>query len=207
METLHADLRFQTPCGVQISGPTMSGKSTLVRNIIQHNTDLFFPAPKRIVYVYGTWQKEFNVINNVEFVKDLNTVLEEDYFDQQDNTLLILDDLMEEISKHKTAATLFTRGVHHKNVSVLFLSQNLFKQGKSMRDIALNCQYLILFKTARDVQQVNYLARQTGLTHLALAYRKATLLPYGCLLINLHPKTPEVLRLQFHIFSHRRIYI
>src|SRR5208283_5141698 len=63
-------------------------------------------------------------------------------FDSSVNNMLILDDVMHEVAKKKKAATLFTRDMHHKNVSVWFILQNLYKQGPSMRDIVLNCQLL-----------------------------------------------------------------
>lgn len=207
MQKIQADLRFQTPCSIQIVGPTMSGKSSLVRNLLTAVPELFHPIPKRILYIYGIWQDEFNSISGVEFYKDLNKIFEEGFIDPKDNTLIVLDDLMEEIAKHKAAASLFTRGVHHKNASVIFLTQNLYKQGKSMRDIALNCQYVILFKSVRDVNQIKHLAKQTGISHLPLAYEKATSLPYGYVLIDLHPKTIKELRLQSNLFGYRKIYL
>ena len=61
---------------------------------------------------------------------------------------------MEELSADKKASTLFTKDMHHKNITVIFAVQKLFKQGKSKRDIALNCQVIVLFKSPRDVQQI-----------------------------------------------------
>ena len=86
------------------------------------------------------------------------------------NNLLILDDLMEEMAGDKKASTLFTRDMHHKNVTVFFVVKNLFKQGKSMRDVALNSQVIVLFNSPRDVQQIGVLAHQTGIKDLGKAY-------------------------------------
>jgi len=44
--------------------------------------------------------------------------------DFDDGTLLIIDDLMDETDE--TIAKLSTKGSHHRNVSVVFLVQNLF---------------------------------------------------------------------------------
>jgi len=38
--------------------------------------------------------------------------------------LVIIDDLMQETNE--TVANMFTKGSHHRNVSVVFLAQNLF---------------------------------------------------------------------------------
>jgi hypothetical protein len=147
-------------------------------------------------------------MHHVEFVSTLDKVLEEDFFDGKVRNCLILDDQMEEIANNKNASKLFTKYIHHKNISVFFLVQNLFRQGKSMKDITLNCQYIILFKSNRDVGQIQILGRQLGVKHLVEAYEKAIKVPYGYLLVDLHPKTETLLKLQSNIFSpYRKIYV
>ena len=56
-------------------------------------------------------------------------------FDGVKRTLLIIDDLMHETNE--TVAKLFTRVSHHKNVSVVYLTQNLFNNNKHNRTISL----------------------------------------------------------------------
>ena len=73
--------------------------------------------------------------------------------------LLILDDLMYE-SSSDVILHLFTKGSHHKNISVIFVTQNVFHKGKAQRDISLNTKYLVLFKNPPDRAQIQYLARQ-----------------------------------------------
>jgi len=51
-----------------------------------------------------------------------------DEFDGSEPVLLVIDDLMQETDE--TVANLFTKGFHHRNVSVLFLAQNLFPKNK-----------------------------------------------------------------------------
>ena len=57
-------------------------------------------------------------------------------------------------------ADLFTKGSHHRNISIVYLTQNVFPQGRACRDIALNTQYLVLFNNPIDRQQVATLARR-----------------------------------------------
>ena len=123
-------------------------------------------------------------------------------------SILVLDDLMEELCNSKELSTLFTREMHHKNTTVLFLLQNLYKQGKSMRDVALNCQLLILFKSPRDTEQIKVLGRQLGIKELDKAYQEAIKQRYGYLIINLQPQIPDSLRLQTNLFEqHRKIFL
>ena len=207
MERIRANIRFQCPFGALVCGPSMSGKSTLMFDMLNDPDLVFDPVPQRVVYVYGAWQDAFDKYEKIEFVSSLDKVLEEDYFNSKLNNVLILDDMMEEIVNNPKASRLFTKYIHHKNISVFFLVQNLFRQGKAMRDIALNCQYIILFKSGRDVGQIQLLGRQLGLKHLVTAYDTAIKEPFGHILIDLNPRTPAALKLQSHIFSYRRIYL
>ena len=62
-------------------------------------------------------------------------------FDGVKRTLLIIDDLM-----HKTnriVSKVFAWVSQHKNVSVEYLTQNLFKNNKHNRTISLNAYYMI----------------------------------------------------------------
>ena len=66
----------------------------------------------------------------------------------------MLDDQMIDASKDKSIVNLFTRGSHHRNLSVIYIVQNLFYQEKDSRSISLNSHYLILFKNPRDKLQI-----------------------------------------------------
>ena len=55
---------------------------------------------------------------------------------------------------------LFTQVTHHKCVSVIMITQNLYPGGKHAKTIALNTWYMVLMKNLRDVSQVSILGRQ-----------------------------------------------
>ena len=44
-----------------------------------------------------------------------------------------------------TAFDLFTEGAHHRNISVVFIKQNLFFQGKQSMTISVNARTLFNF--------------------------------------------------------------
>ena len=90
---------------------------------------------------------------HIEFVKGIPTALEQDsYFDVNKRNLIVFDDQMIDASKDKRIVNLFTRGSHHRNLSVIYIMQNLFHQGKGSRSISLNSHYLVLFTTGRNNQ-------------------------------------------------------
>jgi len=62
--------------------------------------------------------------------------------------LLVIDNLMQETDG--TVANLFTKGSYHRNVSVVFLAQNLFPTNKFTTAMSLNAHYMVLFKNPRD---------------------------------------------------------
>ena len=59
------------------------------------------------------------------------TALEQDsYFDVNERNLILFDDQMIDASKDKRIVNLFNRGSHHRNLSVIYIVQNLSHQGK-----------------------------------------------------------------------------
>ena len=123
----------------------------------------------------------------------------------QKGMLLIIDDLLEEADSHVTK--LFTKHSHHMEVSVIFITQNIFYKG--LRTTTLNAHYLILFKSPRDAFQVAYLARQMypGKTKfLTEAFQDATSKPFSYLAIDLRPETEDKLRVRTGIFPDEENY-
>jgi len=86
-------------------------------------------------------------------------------------------------------SNLFTKGSHHRNVSVLYLTQNLFHKNKDMRTI--------LTRTTWDAGQFAILARQMYPSESKFAteaYRDATERPFGYLFVDLKPQQHEYYR-------------
>ena len=163
------------------------------------------PPPTRIVWCYGVYQDAFKKLVDVEFHEG---VPELSMFDGKENTLLILDDLMQESDERVTK--LFTKISHHCGVSILYLSQNIFYGGKQNRTIGLNAHYLVLFRNPRDATQVSHLARQMypGKTKfLVEAFKDATVEPFSYMLIDLKPDTEEQYRIRANIFPGEKNYV
>ena len=190
-------MNFISPTTICISGCTGSGKTTWLRRLLDEK--LFYNLPNRIIYFYGVWQNAFDSMTDVEFHEGL-PVSFDDFVDGNHN-VLIFDDLQEDITKSKAAEHLFTRGSHHKNLTIVFVNQNIFYQGKHARTIALNTHYTILFRNPRATSQIRTLASQTGLQHLKEAYEDATKEKYGYLVVDLCPHSDDDYRLRTHIFN------
>jgi len=117
-------------------------------------------------------------------------------------TLAILDDLMDKADD--IVANLFTKISHHRSVSVIYITQNVFHKAKQSRTISLNAHYMVLFKSPRDVGQIAVLGRQLypeNSKFLVEAFKDATSTPHSHLLLDLRPETPEGLRVRANIFD------
>ena len=90
-----------------------------------------YPPPERIVWCYSQWQPAYTemlvAMPHIEFVKGIPTALEQDsYFDVNKRNWIVFDDQMIDAIKDKRIVNLFTRGYHHRNLSVIYIVQNLF---------------------------------------------------------------------------------
>ena len=197
---------FQHPCSIIIAGPSRSGKTTFLRKLLEER--MIYPFPRRILVVYGEWQKEYDrlkeKIENIEFTKGpMNEELYEG-FDPFQINMLVLDDQMTEAGKSNQLEKYFVQGSHHRNLSVVFIVQNIFNKGKAMRTSTLNASYLVVYKTPRDRGQIAILGRQmypTKWKSFLSAFERATENPYTYLVIDLLPDTPEEYRLRSNIFK------
>ena len=117
-----------------------------------------------------------------------------EFLDNLENSLLIIDDSCEEIYNDKEFVKLATAG-RHKKFNAIYIKHNLYQQSKWSRTIDLNTSHIILFKSARDIQQVEFLGKQLNLVKiLKHCYQLATKESFGHLLIDLDPKTSDCLR-------------
>jgi hypothetical protein len=200
---------FETPTTISISGTTGSGKTTWLKKLLEHN-ELLFPnsITDKILYCYGVFQDLFHEmerdIKNIHFHEGLPSAeIIEDLTKNKKHNIIILDDLMMEVVKNSDMELLFSRGSHHKNLTIIYINQNMFCQGKNARTITLNCHYIILFQNLRDCSQIQRLGQQIFPSHgnfLVESYKDALQQPYGYLVVDLSPRAEEGFRLRTNIF-------
>lgn len=189
---VQAMLKLKFPSSCMVTGPSQSGKTELVRKMITEQ--VYDYDIKKVVWCYSAWQPWFVNEKNLKFVCGFPS--NEETFD-----LLILDDMMNNLTNE--IAQMFTVGSHHKNFSIILITQNLFPRAKVMRDISLNTHYIILFRNSRDQSQALCFARQafpTKSKYFMDAYKKATAKPFSYLMVDVHPRTPDQERLRQSIF-------
>ena len=194
------DPRFKHPFTCIVAGPTGCGKSQFVARLLRTKDSTISPVPDRMVFHYTEWQPLYERLE--KFVELQQGLPDVDSFDPRQKNLLVLDDAMGVVDKKKIAS-LFTEKSHHRNLSVIYVVQNLFEKGPESRTVSLNAHYMVIFKNPRDASQISHLARQMypgrG-KYLQEAFVHATSKPYGYLLVDARQETPEHLRLRTKIF-------
>ena len=138
------------PSSVIVAAPSSSGKTVLVERLLREK-QVFQTPPKKIVYTYDRWQPRFESMQQegIQFYKGIpDTDQLSPWFPK--GGVLVLDDLMEEGGQDKHVLDLFTKDSHHRNITVLFLTQDLFPPGKFAKTINRNAHYIIAFKNPRD---------------------------------------------------------
>ena len=195
------------PFTVVVVGPSGCGKTKWVLRLVDSAKEIMTPPPDRIWCCYGEYQPIFNDYHDVNFHEGLPDLTHE-VFDGRCTTLLIIDDLMSETNQ--LFANIFTKISHHRNVSVLYVTQNVFDKNKFARTISLNAHYLVLFKNPRDAIQFATLARKMyphDWKFAVEAYGDATYVPYGYLLVDLKPEQDDRYRLRTNIFPGDTHYV
>ena len=190
-----------------VSGPTGCGKTAWVLRLIDNIREMIEPVSRRIWYYYGEYQHAFYNYASVHFKEGLPQ-LSDEVFDGSEPSMIVIDDHMSDIDQ--VVADIFTKISHHRNLSVLHLTQNLFDRNKHARTISLNAHYLVLFKNPRDVGQLSILARQmypSSWKFAEEAYRDATERPFGYLFVDLKPQQDERCRLRTNIFPGEMQYV
>lgn len=193
------------------AGPSQSGKTCLLTKMLLQRNVLFSKPFDRMVWCYSQWQPSYDKLKKkipqIIWVEGLPDDLYQS-FSPVKNNLLIADDLMG--TDDALISKIFTKGSHHLNLTIVYLLQNLFVQGKECRNISLNAHYIFLFKNPRENSQVGHLARQMypqNSQFMQSAYRDATKEPHSYLMVDCHQETSDRFRLRTGILPDEWQYV
>jgi len=201
-------IKFESSTSIFIVAPSGGGKTELTKQLLKHADDMFKVPPSKIYFCYSMWQNIYsemqNEVNNIQFYQgfpsmdDLN-----DWGTEEGHKILVLDDLMIKGVDSEELIHMMCVGSHHFNFTVIFLLQNVFQKGKSMRTASLNCHCFLLFDSKRDPSQIAILGRQIfpgNSKYFLDAYQKAIALkPFNFLLVDLSPRSDKSYQLRTNI--------
>lgn len=198
---------FLHPYTAILSGATGSGKTQWLKRFLQKRKKLIKPELNTVLYCYGELNSTIlDLQASDSSIEIYNGVPTEDIIREKSQKhkglLLILDDLLCNLDSDYLDI-LFTRGSHNWGVSVIVVTQHLFT--KQLRVARNNMHYLILMRNPVGELQVRNLASQifTGenFSFFKEAYKDATKNQFSYLIINMHPTTPDHMRLITNIYE------
>jgi hypothetical protein len=205
--------QVRTPARIVVAGPSMCGKTHLVKELLRQRDFIFQPTPPHVFWFYAmedSVTKARDEFEDITFIKNLPTEKwVRDNIDPSVGALFVIDDLMGETttSGRDNAETrtwmgnMFTKGSHHTKVSIIFTVQNLFR-GSYMREISLNASQTVAFNNPRDMGALRALGTQLfppeckGSAFITACMSEIRTRRYGYLWID-HPAMVESTSLQF----------
>ena len=109
------DPRWKHPFPAIVAGPTCCGKSQFVKHLLESGEELIDGAPENIIWCYGIYQPAYDemlrTIPNITFVEGVPGDLES-MINPTIRNLVVIDDLMQELSNDQRITNLFTKGCH-----------------------------------------------------------------------------------------------
>lgn len=196
------DSKLEKPFRILIGGSSGSGKTTFLKELVNRN---HFSSPfEKIVYFYPEYLYESPV--EFEQIVDYKPGLADlEYFSSlPQNSLIIYDDMMNECGNSKEIMQLFSVVARKRNLSIIFIVQNMFDQTKQFRNIKLNATGFVLFKFHSAGDVLKRTLRDVGVQKtlpsrlLETAYKQR----YSYIFIDMHPnRHSEFDRISGNIFD------
>ena len=211
----YPEFKFQHPASMMVVGPTQSGKSYFVEQLLSSKR-IKYPSRKttKIQWFYTQWQPLYERIQStlgksITFTQGLPVVNDNlENINDQVHNLWVFDDLMEEAVQSPLISQLFTRS-RHRNLSVILLLQNMFPKGKFNTNISRNALYMVLFRSPSDRKQMDIMAERTfakDRPKFMSAYMKESEKPYGYIILDNHPKTASEKQVIAYVFGNCYTY-
>ena len=180
-KTLHRELcclkpeeLIKLPLSLTVSGPTGSGKSFFVGQLIENLRQAGWKI--EVIIFYGTDQKLFEYMNPIETYQGLDAFqsVVERYQMLDTNNLppigskereypfIIIDDLMNEAAASEDVCNVITRGISHQGLSIALIYQNMLPQKKAAQTIAHNVKYKAFFYNPQAAGQFRSVVSRMG---------------------------------------------
>ena len=192
---------FKTPSNILVAGPSQSGKTSFVSELLKDKHRYFRPVPPSVHYCYGVMNKLMPEMKRygVQFHEGLpdgeKTI---DRWFKKKPGILVLDDLMEEGGNSKMLQDIVTKYSHHKDLTIIYLTQDFFPAGRFAKTINRNFHYMIAFNNPRDGVGLRNVLQQAfpGRWWVVLDTIQPLLdRPHGYVMFDFHPLALNGLRI------------
>ena len=164
---------FKMAFSMIVGGPTSCGKTHFVKDLLCYLRQV----ERQFLHVtmfYGTDQRLFDEMGLDEKYQGLNEFVSVvDRLQQLDTwhkgqpkprtrvqNVIIVDDLMNEVTKRPEVADVITRGISHQGLTIILIYQNLLPQQKYARTIGMNIHYRVQFYNYQTAGQFKAVVQQ-----------------------------------------------
>ena len=203
------DSRLEKPFRLIIGGGSGSGKTSFLKQLVDLN---HFSSPfDKIVYFYPEYLPDIPIEFD-QIVEYRTGIADLEYFSSlPKNTLIIFDDMMSECGNSSEIMKLFSVIARKRELSIVFIVQNIFDQTKQFRNIKLNATGFIIFKFYAAMDVLRRQLRDLGVSHLISRQKLDELYKkrYNYIFIDIHPNRhsdfdcirSNILSVNFSIFN------
>lgn len=200
------DFRFENDSTMIISGPSKSGKSTFVLNMIKHKDTLFRYPIQRVWWFYGIESPFHEELQTFHVNMKQGLPSQDDFSQIERHDLVILDDLQQESKAREDITNLFLKATHHKEFFAIQINQYIYGD-KEQRMRNSNVHYYVAFNNPRNQQQLGqFVSKMFPKGNMNLIYRIFHDIlhkegKYGYLFIDFTPQCDPNLRLRSNLFK------
>ena len=207
---------IQSPFRYICAGPSQSGKTTHVINLIKFQDQILSKPHKNIIYCTKEKQVRIEELKKQGYIKKIlfeipNEKEIKDMVMDYGRILLVLDDFGGRLDK--SVSEICTVLSHHLGLDCIILLQSVFHKNPIYKDISNNANYFSLFSNPRDKTVISHFARQMSpgdsvwIKQIFLDLSRSA---YAYLHFDFSQNCPEELRISSHILPHewpRRYYV
>ena len=146
-------------------GKTNSGKSTLLKEMLEQSDDIFTEIPSTIYFVYHHRQDFFQPLRQALATKGIRIVFihrnvpEAIENPERKHLVLAVDDFNEQ-RDIPTVANYFLRAARHNKITIIINFQTLFVNNDHFRAIMSNADFIALFYMTKIASQLKCFAYQ-----------------------------------------------
>ena len=197
------DIRLKENFKIFISGPSRSGKTVFIKNLLQKLSIFSKSPPKLVTLVYKIYQPIYDELN-LSYIMEDTPGLKEKLINLSNGEpmLIIFDDCINSLQLSEISDFFLVDGRHRK-LSCIFISQKIFINNDNFREISQNSDYFVIFKNPRNIQEIRMLNGQMSPTgnELLSYYKLATSDPFSYLFINLTQECKNEVKYLSHVFN------
>lgn len=196
-----------------ISGTTGSGKTSILLKMLEQRDFMFDKPIERVLFCYKIWQPIYEKFRDlfdqrIDFKEGLPVQEDIDFLTEgSHHSLLITDDMCKQVGASELITSIHQVQSHHRSMSYINISHNLFTKAKYSRDQSLCVHFVLVMRSPRDVSQIFYLSKQIfpeyskAIVHAYNMQMENTDTSHPYLFINLSPGSDRRHTLLANIFE------